>query len=86
MPSGVCVCGGGECYKTPGGVIFLPLFDYLTVRPSNTFRFYHLYDAGRRRGEGYLDVPVQLRGKGLFLHESAPAGRHVDCHLWRQLI
>lgn len=34
----------------------------------------------------YLDVTVQLRGKGLFLHEPVLIGRRLDGHFWRELI
>lgn len=34
----------------------------------------------------YLDVTVQLGGKGLFLHESVLIGGRVDGHFWRELI
>lgn len=34
----------------------------------------------------YLDVTVQLGGKGFFLHESVLIGGRVDGHFWRELI
>lgn len=63
---------------------------YLLQATTNIFCFDPLYEAGRlclrEIVMAYLDVTVQLRGKGLFLHESVLMGRRVDGHFWRELI
>lgn len=63
---------------------------YLLQATTDIFCSYQLYDAGRFSWREtvmvYLDVTVQLRGKGLFLRESALSGRRVDGHFWRELI